>query len=89
MKVRSGFVSNSSSASFVVPLNVLTERQLEQILDHQEEGKRLGLEYADDVFWEVEVGDGLVSGSTIMDNFDFLAFLELIGVPKDAIDYVG
>ena len=34
MRLRSGFVSNSSASSFVVPLSALTDEQVAAILDH-------------------------------------------------------
>jgi len=85
MKIRNGFVSNSSSSSFVIALNEITVEQLEKIKNHSEEGKKLGMEYASDE-WFIKVRNGLVTGSTIMDNFNMQEFLEKIGV-KNKVEW--
>jgi len=81
MKLRLGFVSNSSSASFVLPLKYVSERQRGQIKNHSLEGKELGFKYWDDS-WRLRFDEegGVVSGDTRMDNFDMYAFLKAIGV---------
>lgn len=70
MKIREGFVSNSSSASFLVALNKLTARQYLNIVEYKE--LTAGDKYADD--WDIAVTDnGLnLQGTTDMDN-DYLA----------------
>lgn len=80
MKIRSSFVSNSSSASFIVSLRKLSIEQLCKILNHNVWGKKLGLEYADSDSWCIGVGNGMLSGNTSMDNFDMAKFMEMIGV---------
>ena len=42
MKVRNKFISNSSSASFVIPLNELTKEQIDLIKNHVTEGYKRG-----------------------------------------------
>ena len=86
MKTRSGFVSNSSSSSFIISLDDITGKQLKQIRDHRHYGKKLGLEYADDE-WNISVTDTHVKGDTIMDNFDMREFLDKIGVPEEAVQW--
>jgi len=71
MKVRSGFVSNSSSSSFIVRKAYLSEEEIDRITDH-----------TDNDPWRIlDMGSVLV-GYTSLDNFDMRAFIEeFIGVP--------
>lgn len=49
MKIRSGFVSNSSSASFVIPLSDITEKQIQLIKDHIKESFERGFYSVEDI----------------------------------------
>jgi hypothetical protein len=90
MKVRNGFVSNSSSSSFIISLGYITARQLTKIENHIEEGQRLEIDCADlDNRWSISVGDRTVEGRTSMDNFSMRDFLRQIGVPDDVIEWEG
>jgi len=80
MKIRQGFVSNSSSSSFVVSLRKLSLEQLCKILNHQTWGEKLGIEYAKSDAWNVSIRRGVLYGDTFMDNFDMEEFLDKIGV---------
>lgn len=90
MKIRNGFVSNSSSASFVIRKSALSALQIDAIQNHIAVAKRL---YSDDFpdanmayEWDVaDNGDGL-RVSTTMDNFDMEKFLGKIGVPGFAME---
>lgn len=86
MKIRSGFVSNSSSSSFIIGLSNLTQEQIDKIVDYKDFAKELGMEYIDD-YWDIVVTKDYVKGSTGMDNFDMEEFLEKIGVKKDAVEW--
>lgn len=81
MKVRTGFVSNSSSSSFVILLDRVTGKQVKQIQAHQIKGEKMGIPFADSDPWTIEVTDSVVRGWTFMDNFDMREFLQRIGVP--------
>jgi len=81
MKVRNGFVSNSSSSSFIIALTAVTATQVEQIKNHIEEGRKLGIEFCSDGdAWNIEVTDTHIRGWTSMDNFDMEEFFKKIGV---------
>lgn len=82
MKLKYKFVSNSSSASFVIPVHVLSEEQLEKLLNYNIYAD--GYKYADG--WRINIVENdtsknkYIEGFTIMDNGDMAEFLEDIGV---------
>jgi hypothetical protein len=71
MKTRAGFVSNSSSLSFVLLKKVLTEHQINKILEIN----------SDD--WVIRECEKFIEGTTIMDNFDMEDYFEKNGFPKE------
>jgi hypothetical protein len=75
MKIRSGFVSNSSSASFVANLDRLTEDQIDIILAYPSHA-----EAHDGWSFSVDADKGLLTGYTIMDNGDLEEYLEKHGI---------
>lgn len=91
MKTRSGFVSNSSSSSFVLDMDHLSAVQVEKIREHVKYGKEMGIPYAGEPYseWSVEVKPHHIKLWTGMDNFDMGYFLEAIGVPDEAIIHRG
>ena len=91
MKVRAGFVSNSSSSSFVISLDDITASQLNKIENHIQFSKKMhDIGFAQDYdAWSIVVDEekNAVYGRTFMDNFDMAKFLENIGVSSDAITW--
>ena len=86
MKIRNGFVSNSSSASFTIPKYEISGRQAQQIIDHAEECKKYGMFCSDSEAWDIDDYDAHnIKGSTIMDNFDMHEFFGHIGVDPDVV----
>jgi len=69
MKIRNGFVSNSSSSSFVVSLNKISERDLKLLLSYTT--------LPDSDYWSISVDEqrGFVRGFTIMDNSDLSDYM--------------
>lgn len=86
MKVRLGFVSNSSSSSFVIAKVFLTADQAYKIRNHSKFGKEMGMDYTEDT-WYIDEDEGTINGCTTMDNFDMATFLENIGVNMEKVHW--
>lgn len=92
MKIRQGFVSNSSSSSFVILKDNLTPEMISHIENHIEYAKENfhQFSYADeDDSWSVNEKGRTIELYTYLDNFDMHEFLILLGVPEDDIVYSG
>ena len=79
MKIRIGFVSNSSSSSFVIKLEDLTGKQVSLIRNH--------IFLAKDDPWTITETKETISGFTSMDNFDMRNYLSEIGIKDKDIDW--
>ncbi len=91
MKIRAGYVSNSSSSSFVIDKYYLSSYQIEMIKNHIEESKRLPmpekLYNGKDDAWSITETKNTIKGNTWMDNFDMCWFLNEINIPSEKIDW--
>ena len=95
MKIRQGFVSNSSSCSFSILRSHMSLKQYDHLRNH--------IEYAhlkkwkdksgwpssncgEGDRWDIVLEDNVVTCSTNMDNFDLLEFVvDVLGIPDSGI----
>lgn len=86
MKLRIGFVTNSSSSSFTIAKSDLTDEQIEKIKNYFEAAKKVGMNDFDDL-WDIDETNFNINGFTCMNNGDMLKFLRLIGVDRNNIEW--
>lgn len=91
MKLRHGFVSNSSSSSFVLDKTKCSEEQLAAIRDHVTYADENFFDFYTDRFarWDLTEKASEIRGFTWMDNFDMKEFMRKIGVPGNAVSFDG
>jgi hypothetical protein len=87
MKIRSSFVSNSSSSSFTILKYDLSSLQLEFIRNHTKSAEMFFIDDCLDCPWTIEETDYTVRGHTSMDNFNMQTFLERIGVKDNHVKW--
>ena len=90
MKIKIGFISNSSNSSFIIPKKILSEVQIAQIKDHINYAKAHlpKIAWAEEINrWDIEETDEQIRAYTGMDNFDMEEFLVAIGVEIEGIIY--
>jgi hypothetical protein len=91
MKCRIGFVSNSSSSSFVIKKKDLKKFQICAIKYHLEFGKLFGMENCDEecdrwaIFGIKNKKYKFFQFETSMTNFNMREFLKKIGVPDEVV----
>lgn len=80
MKIRNGFVSNSSSSSFIVKKSNLNWYTEQILLRHAE----IAALKPDDA-WDIRDEGDSYRASTFIDNFDLIGVMEAFNIP---IEYV-
>jgi hypothetical protein len=97
MKISCDFITNSSCASFTIPMNKLTQEQINLIYNHIDasedyivhRGPQNQIWNQPHDAWHITENDGYIMGDTSMDNFDMLWFLAQIGVADEHINHEG
>ena len=92
MKVKVDFITNSSSASFVIPKTCITEKQISLIYSHIEMGHLIAKNEELHLYfdkWKITETEDQIEGYTSMDNFDIEWYLKKIGVPEHCIIMSG
>ena len=92
MKIKTDFVTNSSSSSFVLNKNELSELQIIAIKNHiemakimhEQNPKRYDFGWFDE--WGIKETETEIKGFTSMDNFDMGLFLDTIGIKDVKFD---
>ena len=95
MKIRTGFVSNSSSSSFIIKKKNLSCTERDLIINYrekvskmsQEEKDKMDYEYLDEFPWSIGENENEIIGSTFMDNFNMGRYLEKIGIKDEFIKW--
>ena len=90
MKIRTGFVSNSSSSSFVISKHYLSPDQIAKIYNHIDAAKEAGMDakwFCEYDAWNIKEDEDNISGETSMDNFCMSEFLEKIGISSTYITW--
>ena len=96
MKLRLGFVSNSSSSGFLIEKKYLSADQIELIRNHFDEARKREKEgtYYQHIscgdVWSIYETDDNISGATWMDNFDMHDYLtKVVGIASEHIKMDG
>jgi hypothetical protein len=85
VKVRKGYVANSSSSSFVVCKKDISDLQISLIYNHIQEGPKYGI--VDSYEWGISETEDTIEGYTDMDNFNMREFMYRIGIDLSKVQF--
>jgi hypothetical protein len=85
MRIRVNFVSNSSSASFILQKSKMSSLQIYAMLHLPEMIDKLNMSKNDDDGWSIHDDGEFIRGDTIMDNDGMNKFFKAIGLNNNAI----
>jgi hypothetical protein len=90
-KVRLGFVTNSSSSSFILSKKNLSHSQINKILNHTAycRGKRLDFYCKESDQWTIEETEESIEGHTIMNNFNMEEFFRYLKINDTDYTFKG
>jgi hypothetical protein len=89
MKIRSGFVSNSSSSSFIVKLKDLSALDLKHLLQFDSSDGICQNGYSDywTITWNITDNEDVVRGYTNMDNGDLEKYIKEQNIDESIFTY--
>ena len=80
MKIRNGFVSNSSSSSFVIAKNAVTEEQITELIAYTDSEDNHDC-------WGIGETEWFIRGGTMMDNGAIHEFIRSFDLPLGSIHW--
>lgn len=87
MKIRTDYVTNSSSSSFIIAKRNLDTDQIKAVREHWTLAKKMGMiDEGWDYPWQIEENDSYITGYVSMDNFQISDLFDKIGI-DDSIVY--
>lgn len=84
MKIRTDFVANSSSSSFVINKNYITKEQIDFFENFQTNCKK----YEDLDQWDIEIKEDKIYGFTVMNNFDIIYLFKELDLSFKAVESI-